>query len=149
MLPPFSISLGPVIGVALPVALVVVPVPRPLRPRDLLRLRRLRGVRRGERELDREEQGEGGLRRTQRRREGQERLVRVRRIEVKGSSTLAIFASVSPSAITPLTNCFLCFSRAIRYMIMLRKQLGGGAVADGETDAKNRECRRPLKGRLH
>jgi hypothetical protein len=56
---------------------------------------------------------------------------------VKGLSTLAFFASVSPSAMAPLPNSFLCFSRAITYVIMQRKQLGGNAIADGETDAKN------------
>jgi hypothetical protein len=55
----------------------------------------------------------------------------------KGPSTLAFFASVSPSAMAPLPNCFLCFSRTIMYVFALRKQLGGGAIADSETDAKN------------
>jgi hypothetical protein len=34
-------------------------------------------------------------------------------IMTKGPSTLAFFASVSPSAMAPLPNSFLCFSRAI------------------------------------
>jgi hypothetical protein len=37
----------------------------------------------------------------------------------------------------PLSNCFLC---AITYVIAgekQRKQLGSGAIAEGETDAKN------------
>jgi hypothetical protein len=37
----------------------------------------------------------------------------------------------------PLPNCFLCFSRTITYVIAQRKMLGGGAIADGETDPKN------------
>jgi hypothetical protein len=56
-----------------------------------------------------------------------------------------IFAFVSPSAMTPLPNSFLCFSRAITYVIMQRKQLGGGAIADGETDAKNASVDCPLR----
>jgi hypothetical protein len=44
----------------------------------------------------------------------------------------------------PLPNCFLCFSRAITYVIAQRKQLGGGAIADGETDAKNASVDGPL-----
>jgi hypothetical protein len=56
---------------------------------------------------------------------------------LKGPSTLAFFASVSLSVMAPLPNCFLCFSFAITYVIVQRKMLGGGAVADGETDAKN------------
>jgi hypothetical protein len=32
----------------------------------------------------------------------------------------------------------------ITYVIAQRKQLGGGAIADGETDAKKRQCRQPL-----
>jgi hypothetical protein len=55
----------------------------------------------------------------------------------KGPSTLAFFASVSPSVMASLPNCSLCFSRAITYVIAQRKQLGSGAIADGETDAKN------------
>jgi hypothetical protein len=35
----------------------------------------------------------------------------------KGPSTLAFFASVSPSVIVPLPNCFLCFSLAITYHV--------------------------------
>jgi hypothetical protein len=53
-----------------------------------------------------------------------------------GPSTF--FASVSPSSIAPLPNCFLCFSQAIMYVIAQKKQLGSGAIADGETDAKTR-----------
>jgi hypothetical protein len=37
----------------------------------------------------------------------------------------------------PLPGCFLCFSRAITYVIAQGKQLVGGAIADGEADAKN------------
>jgi hypothetical protein len=37
----------------------------------------------------------------------------------------------------PLPNCSLCFSHAIAYVIKQRKQLVGGAIADGEADAKN------------
>jgi hypothetical protein len=48
-----------------------------------------------------------------------------------------VFASVSPSAMAPPPKYFLCFSRAITYVIAQRKKLGGGAIADGETDAKN------------
>jgi hypothetical protein len=48
----------------------------------------------------------------------------------------------------PLPNCFLCFSRAIMYMIAQRKQLGGGAIADGETDAKNASVDGPLSNKL-
>jgi hypothetical protein len=58
-------------------------------------------------------------------------------LAAKGPSTLAVFASVSPSAMAPPPNCFLC---AITYMIARekqRKQLVSGAIADGETDAKN------------
>jgi hypothetical protein len=39
----------------------------------------------------------------------------------------------------------LCFSRAITYVIAQRKQLGGGAIADGETDAKNASVDGPLE----
>jgi hypothetical protein len=56
----------------------------------------------------------------------------------KGPSTLAFFASVSPSAITPPPNYFLC---VIRYVIAREKQgkqLGSGAIADRETDIKTR-----------
>jgi hypothetical protein len=55
----------------------------------------------------------------------------------KGPSTLAFFASVSPSAMALPPNIFLC---AIMYVIARekqRKQLGSGAITDGETDAKN------------
>jgi hypothetical protein len=55
----------------------------------------------------------------------------------KGPSTLAFFASVAPSVMAPLPKSFLC---AIMYVIARekqRKQFGGGAIADGETDAKN------------
>jgi hypothetical protein len=55
-----------------------------------------------------------------------------------------VFASVSPSAMAPLPNSFLCFSLAITYEIMQRKQLGGGSIADGETDAKNASVDGPL-----
>jgi hypothetical protein len=48
----------------------------------------------------------------------------------------------------PLPNSFLCFSRAITYVIMQRKQLGGGAIADGETDAKNASVDGPLNGSI-
>jgi hypothetical protein len=51
----------------------------------------------------------------------------------EGPSTLAFFASVSPSAMAPPPNCFLC---AITYEKQ-RKLLGIGAIADGITDAKN------------
>jgi hypothetical protein len=47
----------------------------------------------------------------------------------------------------PPPNCSLCFSRAITRVIARekqRKQLGGGAIANGETQAKNREWKRPL-----
>jgi hypothetical protein len=44
----------------------------------------------------------------------------------------------------PLPNCFLCFSCAITYVIVQRKMLGGGAIADGETDAKNASVDGPL-----
>jgi hypothetical protein len=54
------------------------------------------------------------------------------------------FASVSPSAMAPMPNCFLCFSRAITYVIEQRKPLGGGANTDGETDAKNVSVDGPL-----
>jgi hypothetical protein len=56
---------------------------------------------------------------------------------VKGPSALTFLASVSPSAMAPPPNCFLC---AITYLIALekqRKQLGSGAITDGESDAKN------------
>jgi hypothetical protein len=56
---------------------------------------------------------------------------------VKGPSTLAFFASVVPSAMEPISNSFLCFSRAITYVIAQKKLLGIGAIADGITDAKN------------
>jgi hypothetical protein len=62
----------------------------------------------------------------------------------KGPSTLAFYASVSTSAMASLPNCFLCYSRAITYLIAQRKQLGGGAIADGETDAKNASVDGPL-----
>jgi hypothetical protein len=55
----------------------------------------------------------------------------------KGPSTLALFASVSPSVMAPPPNRFLCFSRAIAYVKKQRKLLGGGAITDRETDAKN------------
>jgi hypothetical protein len=58
----------------------------------------------------------------------------------KGPSTLAFFASVSPSAMAPSTNCFLCFYRAITFAIAREKQgklLGGGAITNETTDAKN------------
>jgi hypothetical protein len=55
-----------------------------------------------------------------------------------------VFASVSLSAMAPLPNSFLCFSRAITYVIMQRKQLGGGAFADGETDVENASVDGPL-----
>jgi hypothetical protein len=45
---------------------------------------------------------------------------------------------------TPLPNCFLC---SITYVISRekqRKQLGGGAIADRETDAKNASVDGPL-----
>jgi hypothetical protein len=61
----------------------------------------------------------------------------IRNIVDKGSSTLAFFASVSPSAMAPLPNCFLCFSCAITYVKTQRKLVGSGAIADIETDAKN------------
>jgi hypothetical protein len=57
-----------------------------------------------------------------------------------------VFASVSPSVMGPLPNCSLCFSRAITYVIVQRKQLGSGAIADGETDAKNASVDGPLEG---
>jgi hypothetical protein len=56
----------------------------------------------------------------------------------KGPSTLAFFASVSLSVIAPPPNSFLCF---FTYVIAREKQrnlLGGGAITDGETDAKTR-----------
>jgi hypothetical protein len=56
---------------------------------------------------------------------------------VKGPSTLVVFASISPSAIAPPPNIFLW---AITYVFARekqRKQLGSGAIVDGETDAKN------------
>jgi hypothetical protein len=56
----------------------------------------------------------------------------------KGPSALAFFATVSPSAIAPPPICFVC---AITYVIAREKQskpMGGGAIADGETDAKKR-----------
>jgi hypothetical protein len=56
----------------------------------------------------------------------------------KGPSTLTFLASVSPSAMAPPPNYFLC---AITYVIARekqRKQLGSGAITDGETDAKTR-----------
>jgi hypothetical protein len=55
----------------------------------------------------------------------------------KGPSTLAFFASVVPSAMAPPPNSFLCFSCVITYVKKQRKLLGSGAIADGETDAKN------------
>jgi hypothetical protein len=63
---------------------------------------------------------------------------------LKGPSTLAFFASVVPSAMAPPPNSFLCFSRAITSVIVQTKQLGGGAIADGETDAKNASVDGPL-----
>jgi hypothetical protein len=55
---------------------------------------------------------------------------------IKGPSTLAFFASVSASVMAPLPNSFLCF---FTYVIARQKNwwvLGGGASADGTTDAK-------------
>jgi hypothetical protein len=73
----------------------------------------------------------------------------------KGPFPLAYFARVSPSAMAQPPNCSLCFSRAITRVIAQRKQLGGDAIADGETRAKNasgkreqkRKWKRPLKER--
>jgi hypothetical protein len=45
----------------------------------------------------------------------------------------------------PLPNCSLCFSHVITYVIAQRKQLGSGAIADGETDAKNASVDGPLR----
>jgi hypothetical protein len=56
---------------------------------------------------------------------------------LKGPSTLAFLASVSPSAKVPLPNCFLCFITYVIAQEKQRKHLGSGAIADGETDAKN------------
>jgi hypothetical protein len=63
--------------------------------------------------------------------------VSICRSALKGPSTLAFFASVSLSAMVPPPNCFLC---AITYVIARekqKKQLGSGAIAEGERDAKN------------
>jgi hypothetical protein len=56
----------------------------------------------------------------------------------KGPSTLAFFASVSPSVMAPLPNCLLCFSRVITYVKKQRKQLGSGTITD-EVDRKTGE----------
>jgi hypothetical protein len=54
----------------------------------------------------------------------------------KGPSTLAFFASVSPSVTAPLPNR-LCFFLRDHVREKQGEQLGGGAIADGETDAIN------------
>jgi hypothetical protein len=59
--------------------------------------------------------------------------------DYKGPSTLAFFASV----MAPLPNSFLCFFTYVIAREKQRSQLGGGTIADGETDAKNAR-RRPL-----
>jgi hypothetical protein len=56
----------------------------------------------------------------------------------KGAYTLAFFASVSPFVMALPPYCFLC---TITYVITQEKQskqLGSGAIADWETDAKKR-----------
>jgi hypothetical protein len=55
----------------------------------------------------------------------------------KGPSTLAFFASVSLSAMAPLPNSYLCFFTYVIAREKQRKLLGGGAITDGTTDAKN------------
>jgi hypothetical protein len=62
----------------------------------------------------------------------------------KGPSTLAFFASVSPSVMAPLPNSFLCFFTYVIAREMQMKLLGGGAIADGTTDAKNASVDGPL-----
>jgi hypothetical protein len=62
---------------------------------------------------------------------------------LKGPSTLAVFASVVPSAMAPMPNSFLCFSSAITYVEKQRKLLGIGVIAEGITDAKNASVDNP------
>jgi hypothetical protein len=62
----------------------------------------------------------------------------------KGPSTLAFFASVSPSAMAPPPNCFLCIITYVIAREKQRKQLGGGAITEGETDAKHASLDGPL-----
>jgi hypothetical protein len=57
---------------------------------------------------------------------------------IKGPSTLAFFASVSPSVIAPLPNCFLCIITYVIAREKQRKQLGSGAIADGKWTQKTR-----------
>jgi hypothetical protein len=61
----------------------------------------------------------------------------------EGPSTLAIFASVVPSAMAPPPNSLLCFSRAITYVKKQKKLLGSGVITDKETDAKNASVNSP------
>jgi hypothetical protein len=56
----------------------------------------------------------------------------------KGPSTLAFFASVSPSAMVPPPNCFLCFSRAITYV---KSKGSSWAVAPSRTEKRTQKTR--------
>jgi hypothetical protein len=44
-----------------------------------------------------------------------------------------------------LPNCFLCFITYVIAREKQRKHLGSGAIADGETDAKNASVDGPLR----
>jgi hypothetical protein len=69
------------------------------------------------------------------------RAINVAQSHARKREQKAFFARVSPSAMAPPPNCFLCFSRAITRLFARekqRKQLGGGAIADGETRQKTR-----------
>jgi hypothetical protein len=55
-----------------------------------------------------------------------------------------VFGSVSRSTMAPLPNCFLCIIRYVIAREKQRKQLGSGAIADGETKAKRARVDGPL-----